>query len=157
MVANHGTKGVYSATIMSISENTAVVKWTTTLLRETVKLLDCKVINAANIHPRKRQMTDRFVPGTKGKSDNPEEQPEPTKLPGQLSNKYYSTDNLNKNCAEGSIANLMYMLGFTEKDIDLFWTLSRQSVFNVSSDLGETIPHKVLTKSGVVDSIECCL
>ena len=52
-VANHGTKGVYSATIMSISENTAVVKWTTTLLRETVKLCDCKVINAANIHPRK--------------------------------------------------------------------------------------------------------
>ena len=156
-VDNHGTKGVYSATIMSISENTAVVKWTTTLLRETVKLSDCKLINAANIHPRKRQMTDRFVPGTKGKSDNPEEQPEPTKLPGQLSNKYYSAENLNKNCAEGSIANLMYMLGFTEKDIDLFWTLSRQSVFNVSSDLGETIPHKVLTKSGVVDSIECCL
>jgi len=65
-------------------------------------------------------MTDRFVPGTKGKSDNPKEYPEPTKLPGQLSNKYYSADNLNKNCAKGSIANLMYMLGFTEKDIDLF-------------------------------------
>jgi hypothetical protein len=92
--------------------NTAVVKWEETLKKETLNFGDCKKYNKLDVIPRKRKLTDFFcdIPKTKGGKPPP----------GKMKNMFHSKENLSKLCTEGAIQNLVNMLHFLTRDMNIF-------------------------------------
>jgi hypothetical protein len=62
IVSNHGSKWEHLATIVKIIESTpaAVVKWDTTLKKDTVDLADCKQYDVDEVSDRKRKAIDFY-------------------------------------------------------------------------------------------------
>jgi hypothetical protein len=59
------------------------------------------------------------------------------------SNKFFSSDNNSKLCAEGALKNLLYMLKINAQDIEVFWTLVPSPLSTMSDSLQEDIPKAV--------------
>jgi hypothetical protein len=129
IVLNHGDKWIHLARIVEINKVTsfAVVKWDTSLHKDTVDLADCQKYDNEVISNRKRKATDFFqnVQVKKSKirtSKKSEESLEPP--PGQMKNMFYLKDNLSKLCAEGATRNCMGMLHCSAEDMSTFWELA---------------------------------
>jgi hypothetical protein len=63
IVANHGTKRIHLAQIVSIDNSTKldVVKWDMTQKKDIVDLGDCKKYEDQDVSPRQRTSTDFFL------------------------------------------------------------------------------------------------
>jgi hypothetical protein len=115
IVLNHGDKWIHLARIVEINKITlsAVVKWDTSLHKDTVDLADCQKYDNEVISNRKHKATDFYqnlvVKKTKfSKSQKSDASLKPP--PGQMKNLFYSKDNLSNLYAEGAIRNLMNVL-----------------------------------------------
>jgi hypothetical protein len=73
------------------------------------------------------------------------------------SNKFFSSDNNSKLCAEGALKNLHYMLKMNAQDIEEFWTLVTLPLFTISDSLQEDVPKAVCNSHQQVNSIQKCL
>jgi hypothetical protein len=73
------------------------------------------------------------------------------------SNKFFSSDNNSKLCAEGALKNLLYMLNINAQDIEVFWTLVKSPLFTISDSLQEDVPKAVSNSHQQVNSIQKCL
>jgi hypothetical protein len=163
IVLNHGDKWIHLARIVEINKVTssAVVKWDTSLRKDTVDLADCQKYDNGVILNRKRKATDFYqnVQVKKSKirtSKKSEESLEPP--PGQMKNMFYSEDNLSKLCAEGAIRNLMNMLQCSADDMSTFWELATSSLLLIKSQLKEDSVSKAVSCKGTgIDSIQKCL
>ncbi len=69
------------------------------------------------------------------------------------SNKFYSSDNNSKFCAEGALKNLLYMLKMNAQDIKEFWTLVMSLLSTISDSLQEDVPKAVCNSHKQVNSI----
>jgi hypothetical protein len=103
IVLNQGDKWIHLARIVEVNNVTssAVIKWDTSLRRDTVDLADCQKYDNEIILNRKRKATDFYqnlqVKKTKIRtSKKSEESLEPP--PGQMKNMFYSKDNLTVMC-----------------------------------------------------------
>ena len=163
IVLNHGDKWIHLARIVEINNVTssAVVKWDTSLRKDTVDLADCQKYDNETILNRKHKATDFYqnLQVKKSKirtSKKSEESLEPP--PGQMKNMFYSTDNLTKLCAEGAIRNLMNMLQCSAEDTSTFWELATSPLLSIKCHLKEdSIPKAVLKYGKWIDSIQKCL
>ncbi len=72
------------------------------------------------------------------------------------SNKFFSSDNNSKLCAEGALKNLLYMLKMNAQDIEEFWTLVMSPLSTISDSLQEDIPKAVCNSHQQVNSIQKC-
>jgi hypothetical protein len=79
-----------------------------------------------------------------------------TTLP-TTSNKFFSSDNNSKLCAEGALKNLLYMLKMNAQDIEEFWTLVTSPISTISDSLQEDVPKAVCNSHQQVNSIQKCL
>ncbi len=68
---------------------------------------------------------------------------------GQVENIFFNPDNILKQCAQGSIANLLHMLKCSQEELDLFWHLFHSDNVILEKHFGECTPKKV-------DVIEKC-
>ncbi len=120
-VQNHGKHWIHLGHIISIDKNTKtdVVKWEETWKKDTVHLADCKKYYGLDVIPRKRKSTEFFCEIPQTKRGKPP--------PGQMKNMFYSDENSSKLCAEGAIQNLLNMLHFLPKDMNIFWKLATES------------------------------
>ena len=61
-MSNHGSKWEHRATIVEIIKSTssAVVKWDSTLKKDTVDLADCKKYDVDEVSDRKRKAADFY-------------------------------------------------------------------------------------------------
>jgi hypothetical protein len=73
------------------------------------------------------------------------------------SNKFFSSDNNSKLCAEGALKNLLYMLKMNAQDIEEFWTLVTLPLSTISDSLQEDVPKAVCNSHQQVNSIQKCL
>jgi hypothetical protein len=73
------------------------------------------------------------------------------------SNKFFSSDNNSKLCAEGALKNLLYMLKMNLQDIKEFWTLVTSLLSTISDSLQEDVPKAVCNSHQQVNSIQKCL
>jgi hypothetical protein len=74
-----------------------------------------------------------------------------------MSNKFFSSDNNFKLCAEGALKNLLYMLKMNAQDIEEFWMLVTSPLSTISDSLLEDIPKAVCKSHQQVNSIQKCL
>jgi hypothetical protein len=135
IVSNHGTKWEHCANIIQMNDDgiSVMVKWDTSLKKENVLLKDCRKYDVEISTQRKWKM-EFFTPRaeeefinepslTKHKSSNElalmteEEIVEESKpvekricADGQVENIFFNPDNFSKQCAQGSLANLLHML-----------------------------------------------
>jgi hypothetical protein len=125
-----------------------MVKWDTSLKNENVFLKDCTKYDVEISAKRKQKSTEFFAPRaeeefvnepslTKHKSSNElammageeiVEESEPVEkricAEGQVENIFFNPDNFSKQCAKGSLANLLHMLKCSKEELDLFWYLA---------------------------------
>ncbi len=73
------------------------------------------------------------------------------------SNKFLSSANNSKLCAEGALKNLLYMLKINAQDIEIFWTLVTSPLSTISDSLREEVPKAVCNSHQQVNSIQKCL
>ncbi len=147
-VENHGKHWIHLGHIISIDKNTRtfVVKWEETRKKDTVHLDDCKKYNKPDVIPRKRKSTDFFCEILQTKRGKPP--------PGQMKNMFFSDENSSKLCTEGAIQNLLNMLHFLPKDMNIFWELATSDLFALMKSLNETFaPRDVLSPSVGIHSI----
>ena len=65
----------------------------------------------------------------------------------EIQNKFYSSNNSAKLCAEGALVNLMDSLGCSEGDIKVFWDIvCNQSLQSVCKSLKKLLYQKMFTK-----------
>jgi hypothetical protein len=117
-----------------------VVRWDTSLRKDTVDLADCQKYDNEIILNRKCKATDFYqnVQVKKSKirtSKNSEESLEPP--PGQMKNMFYLKDNLSKLCTEGATRSLMGMFQCSEEDMSTFWELATPPLLLIKSQLKE--------------------
>jgi hypothetical protein len=62
---------------------------------------------------------------------------------GQVENIFFNPDNVLKQCAQGSIANLLHMLKCSQEELDLFWHLAHSENVFLEKQFGECSPKKV--------------
>lgn len=157
IVSNHGSKWEHRATIVKIilSTSSAVVKWDTTLKKDTVDLADCTKYDVDEVSDRKRKATDFYQNSSMNNQMSKKSMQTP---PGQMLNMFYSRDNLGKLCAEGAIRNLMNVLHCSPADMTSFWNLATSSLHSILATLNEVqLPRAVIGGSFGIDSIEKCL
>jgi hypothetical protein len=78
--------------------------------------------------------------------------------PGEMSNMFYSRDNLGKMCAEGAVRNLMNVLHCSPADMTSFWILATSSLHSIKEMLNEVqLPKAVMGNTFGIDSIEKCV
>ncbi len=151
-VENHGKHWIPLGHINSIDKNTksAVVKWEETRKKDTFDLGVCKKYNKLDIIPRKRKSTDFVCEISQTKRGKPP--------PGQMKNMFHSDENSSKLCAKGAIQNLLHILHFLQKDINIFWELATSDLFALMESLNETfVPKAVLSLSLEIDLNQKCL
>jgi hypothetical protein len=73
------------------------------------------------------------------------------------SNKFFSSDNNSKLCAEGALKKLLCMLKMNAQDIKEFWTLVTSPHSTISDSLQEDVPKAVCNSHQQVNSIQKCL
>jgi hypothetical protein len=61
---------------------------------------------------------------------------------GQVDNRYFNPENASKQCAQGSIANLLHMLKYSQEELDLFWHLAQSDNVTLEKQFGECAPKK---------------
>ncbi len=74
-----------------------------------------------------------------------------------MSNKFFSSDNNSKLCAEGALKNILYMLKMNAQDIKEFWTLVTLPLSTISDSLQEELPKAVCNSHQQVSSTQKCL
>jgi hypothetical protein len=149
IVLNHGDKWIHLARIVEINKVTssAVVKWDTSLRKDTGDLADCQKYDNEIILNRKHKATDFYQNEQVKKSKirtskKSKESLEPP--PGQMKNMFYSKNNLSKLCAEGAIKNLMGMLQCSAEDMSTFLELATSPLLLIKSQLKEdSVPKAV--------------
>jgi hypothetical protein len=147
IVSNHGSKWEYRATIVEIIESTssAIVKWDTTLKKDTVDLVDCTKYDVDRVSDRKRKATDFYQNSPMHNQMTKKSMLPP---PNQMQNMFYSGENLGKLCAEGSIRNLMNVLHCSHADMTSFWTLATSSLHYIQATLNEVqLPRAAMGNS----------
>jgi hypothetical protein len=116
------------------------VKWEETWKRDTVHLGDCKKYNELDVIPRKHKSTDFFCEVPQTKRGKPP--------PGQMKNMFFTNENSSNLCAEGAIQNLLNMLHFLPKDMNIFWELATSDFITLMKSLNESyVPNAVLKPS----------
>ncbi len=155
---NHGSHWQYQGEIVSIeSENdTAMIRWETTRKTKSVNIKDLQKYSISDKSPRKRKPTEFFLPQPDAKISSTSHSDENMSVEDEIQNKFYSSNNSAKLCAEGVLVNLMVGLGCSEEDIKVFWDIvCDQSLQSVCAKLEETfVPKNVYKKGEGVDSIE---
>jgi hypothetical protein len=168
IVSNHGKKWEHRAKIIQMNDDgiSVMVKWDTSLEKENVLLKDCRKYDVETTTQRKRKSTEFFAPSaeeefinepslTKHKSSNElalmtgeeivEESESVEKSicgEGQVENIFFNPDNFSKQCAQGSLANLLHMLKCSKEELDLFWHLAHSDNVVLENRLGEPAPKK---------------
>ncbi len=71
-----------------------------------------------------------------------------------ISDKFFSSANNSKLCAEGAIKNLLYMLKINAQDIEVLWTLVLSVLSTISDSLQEDVPKAVCNSHQQVNSIQ---
>ncbi len=126
-VLSHGIELLHLTKVIKVDhvEKTAVVKWDVTCKNELVELKHCQKYNVKETSQRKRKSTDRYAPLLEKKicQESLSEDAPPICPNGEMINLFYSKDNISKQCAQGSLANLMNMLLMSTEDLDCFWHL----------------------------------
>ncbi len=61
---------------------------------------------------------------------------------GQVENIFFNPDNYSKQCAQGSLANLLHMLKCSQEELNLFWHLAHSDNVILEKQLGEPAPKK---------------
>jgi hypothetical protein len=161
-VSNQGSKWEHLAKIVKICESTssAVVKWDTTLKKDTVDLADCKKYDVDEVSDRKRKATDFYQNSSMNNQMSKKSMQTP---PGEMLNMYYSRENFSKLCAEGAVRNLMNVLHCSPADMTSFWNLATSPLHLIQNSLNEVqvpravMPSSVTGNSLTIDSIEKCL
>jgi hypothetical protein len=69
---------------------------------------------------------------------------------GQVENVFFNPDNFSKQCAQGSLANLLHVLKCFKEELDLFWNLACSDNVILEKRLGEPAPKKVSNSSDVI-------
>ncbi len=136
ILSNHGKKWEHRAKIIQIFDNriTALVKWETSLKKESVYLNNCRKFDVEETSVRKRKAPDYFVQmDTEAAKEIIHEAAPDDRLictDGQLTNIFYNAENRSKQCAQGAIANLLllHMLQCSKEQLDLFWQLANSYV-----------------------------
>jgi hypothetical protein len=149
IVSNQGSKWEHLAKIVDIIESTlsAVVKWESTLKKDTVDLADCKkyVVDEVSVYQNSsmnNQMSKKSI-------QTP---------PGEMRNMFYSRENLCILCAEGAVRYLMNVLHCSPADMTSFWNLATSPLHSIQNSLNEVqLPRAVMGNSFGIDSIEKCL
>jgi hypothetical protein len=167
-VSNHGTKWEHHAKVIQMNDDgiSVLVKWDTSLKKENVLLKDCRKYDVKISTQRKWKSTEFFAPRaeeefinepslTTHKSSNElalmageeiVEESEPVEkcicADGQVENIFFNPDNFSKQCAQGSLANLLHMLKCTKEELDLFWYLACFDNVILEKRLGEPAPKK---------------
>ncbi len=72
-------------------------------------------------------------------------------------NNFFNLENTSKYCAEGSVKNLLHMLGLNDANVTLFWQLSTCPLTELRMHINEDVPKIVVNGHGVMNSIEKCL
>ncbi len=168
IVSNHGTKWENCAKIRQMNDDgiSVMVKWDTLLKKESVLLKECRNYNVKTTTQRKRKSTEFFAPSdkeeiihepsvTKHKSSNElalmageeivEESESVEKsicAEGQVENIFFNPDNYSKQCAQGSLANLLHMLTCSQEELDLFWHLAHLDNVIIENDLVNLLQKK---------------
>ncbi len=95
IVSNQGRKWEHLAKIIKIIESTssAVVKWDTTLKKDTVDLADCKTYDVDEVSNRKRKATEFFLYSSMNNQKSKKSMQTP---PGEMRNMFYSRENSSK-------------------------------------------------------------
>ena len=71
--------------------------------------------------------------------------------------KFFNLENTSKYCAEGSVKNLLHMLGLNDADVTLFWQLSTCPLTELRMHMNEEVPKIDINEYGVMNAIEKCL
>ena len=148
IVLNHGDKWIHLARIVEINKVmlSAVVKWDTSLCKDTVDLADCQKYDNEVISNRKRNATNFYqivqVKSSKiSKSQKSDASLEPP--PRQMKNMFYFKDNFAKLCAESAIRNLTNVLHCMAEDMSAFLELAISSLLLIKSHLKKIQPPKL--------------
>jgi hypothetical protein len=107
-----------------------------------------KATDFLHLQNNKRRTSIKTNDGSKGHSTT-------TLL--STSNKFFSSDNNSKLCAEGALKNLLYMLKMNAQDIKEFLTLVMSPLSTISDSVKEDIPKAVCYSHQHVNSIQKCL
>ena len=62
----------------------------------------------------------------------------------QVDNIFFNRENVLKQCAQGSIANLLHMLKYSQEELDLFWHLAHSDNVILEKQFGECTPKKLM-------------
>ena len=161
IVSNQGSKWEHLAKIVTIIESTssAVVKWDTTLKKDTVDWADCQKYDVDEVTDRKRKATDFYQNSAVNNQMSKKSMQTP---PGEMLNMYYSRENECKLCAEGAVRNLMNVLHCSPADMTSFWNLATSPLHSIQNSLNEVqVPRAVILNASIgpvgIDSIEKCL
>jgi len=161
IVSNQGRKWEHLAKIVKIFESTstAVVKWDTTLKKDTVDLADCQKYDVDAVSDRKRKATVFYQNSSMNNQSSKKSMQTP---PDEMLNLFYSRENLCKLCAEGAVRNLMNVLHCSPADMTSFWNLASSPLNSILHSLNEVQVPRAVMPSAVtgllgIDSIEKCL
>ena len=137
------------------STSSAVVKWDTTLKKDTVDLADCKTYDVDEVSNRKRKATDFYQNSSMNNQKSKKSMQTP---PGEMLNMFYSRENLSQLCAEGAIRNLMNFLHCSPADLTSFWNLATSPLHSIQNSLNEVqVPRAVMLNASIgplgIDSI----
>ena len=61
---------------------------------------------------------------------------------GQVENIFFNTENILKQCAQGSIANLLHMLKYSQEELDLFWHQAQSDNVILEKQFNQCAPKK---------------
>jgi hypothetical protein len=156
-VSNQGRKWEHLAKIVEIIESSlsAVVKWDSTLKKDTVHLADCKKYDVDEVSDRKCKATDFYRNSSMHNQMSKFSMQTP---PGEMCNMFYSRENLCKLCAEGAVRNLMNVLHCSPADMTSFWNLATSPLHSIQNSLNEfQLPKADMGNSFGIESIEKCL
>jgi len=158
IVLNHGIHWQNCGRIVDIDleNDTTMIKWETTKKSESVSIEDLQKISIDNKSLRKRKPMDFFLPQPDTKIPSTLQSDEYMLMEKEIQNKYYSSTNSSKLCAEGAIVNLMNVVNCSDDDMKLFWSIvCDQSMQSVCEKLQVMSVQKNVHKTGGgVDSIE---
>ena len=144
IVLNHGIHWQNCGQIVDIDleNDTTMIKWKTTKKSESVSFEDLQKISIDDKSLRKCKPMDFFLsqPDTKIPSNMLMEE--------EIQNKYYSSTNSSKLCAEGAIVNLMNVVNCSDDDMKLFWSIvCDQSMQSVCEKLQVMSVPKIVHKT----------
>ena len=139
-----------------------LVKWGTSLKKESVFINNCRKFDVEKTYLRKRKATDFFAPMSaeeylrKRKATDffapmaaeeivHESEPDVRLIcaDGQVNNIFFNRDNISKQCAQGAIANLLNMLQCSKEELEIFWHLANSDEHVIEKQLREQVPTKV--------------